>query len=169
MGYPKAGRAGFWLNLCKRGASLQCRRSWTHGEYRKGSHQKAISAMLPEFLLEPTRKIGTSARPIAPHRSLIIRLFVGKRCAQTLWDTAYLPRISLNGGPIFGAQTLVLPSSLITRITSNRLTVSCPDNMISFSAKCSHRMVLRRRICLARLLIRFRCGLLVFVSFDLHF
>ena len=99
----------------------------------------------------------------------IIWLFVGKRCAPTLWDTAYLSRISLNGGPIFGAQTLVLPSSLITRITSNRLTVSCPDNMISFSAKCSHRMVLRRRICLARLLIRFRCGLLVFVSFDLHF
>ena len=103
MGYPKAGRAGFWLNLCKRGASLQRRRSWTHGEYRKGSHQQAILAM-PEFLLEPTRKIGTSARPIAPHRSLIIWLFVGKRCAPTLWDTAYLSRISLNGGPIFGAQ-----------------------------------------------------------------
>jgi len=104
MGYPKAGRAAFWINLCKRGASLQCRRSWTHGEYRKGSHQRAISAMLPEFLLEPTRKIGTSAWPIAPpHRSLIVWLFVGKRCALTLWDTAYLSRISLNGGPIFGA------------------------------------------------------------------
>ena len=33
----------------------------------------------------------------------IIWLFVGKRCAPTLWDTAYLSRISLNGGPIFGA------------------------------------------------------------------
>ncbi len=41
--------------------------------------------------------------------------------------------------------------------------------MVSFSAKCSHYMVTRRRIRLARLLIRFRGDLLVLIFLDLHF
>jgi hypothetical protein len=81
---------------------------------------------------------------------------------------AYLSRIFLNVGPICGGETLVLPPSLITRITRNRFASSCPDNMIFLSAKRSHCMFPRRRICLSRLLIRFRCGLLVFVFFYLH-
>jgi len=46
-----------------------------------------------------------------------------------------LSRTFLNAGRICEGETLALPSSLITRITSNRLAVSCPDNLIFPSAK----------------------------------
>jgi len=99
------------------------------------------------------------------------KFFYGHNCRQEkkILERLALIKESLCSGALDLEARLVLPSSLITRITSNRLTVSYPDNLISFSAKCSHRMDPRRRIRHSRLLIRLRRCLLVFISFDLHF
>jgi hypothetical protein len=117
------------------------------------------------FISDQATKDGPSSRPIARRHSLWSRLLLKARSTKGL---AYLSRTFLNAGRICGGETLALPSSLIARITSNWLALSCPDNLIFPSAKSSHRMVHRLRLCLARLLIKFRCGLLVFVSFSFH-
>jgi hypothetical protein len=112
------------------------------------------AAAHPEFFKREAKIVlghGPRVRQIGPGIDLeggaisgyrVFEQFVPFFCAAPLWfkarstkGLAYLSRTFLNAGRICEGETLALPSSLITRITSNRLAVSCPDNLIFPSAK----------------------------------